>query len=65
MAMYNIVQTGAKTHEGGVQNGFRSIGYQESAEPDVMREPTAPTPRVTPRKRITDQILEKFFPLSN
>lgn len=44
---------------------FPKHPYHESTEPDVMREPTAPTPRVTPRKRITDQILEKFFPVPN
>ena len=45
IVMYKKVQTGAKTHEGGFQEGFRSVTYQVVTELLVQNPPSAPTPR--------------------
>ena len=40
--MYNVVQTGPKTQDGGLKEGLFSSGYQVSTEFDVKIEPINP-----------------------
>jgi len=42
ISVYSRVQTGKKTHEGGLKTGFASRIYQSLREEAVNTEPTAP-----------------------
>src|SRR5438874_12165707 len=50
MSVYNTVQTGPKTHAGGVQLGLRSVGYQSVIALTVTRPPSSATPKLLARK---------------
>jgi hypothetical protein len=42
MSRYNVVQTGAKTQLGGVNDGLVKVAYQEGMEGVVKRDPIKP-----------------------
>jgi len=45
IVIYSNVQTGAKSHAGGLNEGFASVRYQPPTEDDVKTEPIAPADR--------------------
>jgi hypothetical protein len=45
MSKYRADQTGAKTHDGGVQAGFSRVGYHVLTDDAVNLEPMAPAPK--------------------
>ena len=49
--MYRVVQTGPKSHEGGVKGGFFSAAYQFGMDVAVKMEPSRPTERHKPQER--------------
>lgn len=45
--MYNSVQTGAKTHEGGLKKGFTNVGNQVLTDDCVAKPDKKPTNKQT------------------
>src|SRR5271165_1204623 len=43
MRTYSVVQTGPKTHEGGLNDGLRRVRYQVGISGAVQRAPARPT----------------------
>jgi len=39
---YSMVQTGAKTHDGGLRAGFSSVAYHVDTDDAVKKEPIPP-----------------------
>lgn len=58
---YNVVQTGAKSHDGGLRAGFSSVAYHVETDDAVKKEPMPPASVQITKEMRSFEVVSNFI----